>query len=98
MTPQSRLARNGARLPAPTSARSDEPERLTPRELEVVSWIGCGKRNEEIGKILKCSTPTVKKHVQRALEKLRVENRTAACAWWHEKGKNLALLAGVNAR
>jgi DNA-binding CsgD family transcriptional regulator len=97
MTPQSRLARNGARLPASNSARPDEPERLTPRELEVVSWIGRGKRNQEIAKILKCSTATVKKHVQRALEKLRVETRTAACAWWHEKGKNLALSAAPNA-
>jgi DNA-binding CsgD family transcriptional regulator len=98
MTPQSRLARNGGIPLTSHSARADEPERLTPRELEVVSWIGRGKRNQEIAKILKCSTATVKKHVQRALEKLRVETRTAACAWWHEKGKNLALSTTANPR
>jgi DNA-binding CsgD family transcriptional regulator len=58
--------------------------------MEVVSWIGRGKRNEEIAKILGCSTRTVKKHVQRVLKKLRMETRTSACAWWHEQGKKIA--------
>jgi DNA-binding NarL/FixJ family response regulator len=36
------------------------------------------KANEEIGLILKMKTATVKKYVQRILEKLGLENRTAA--------------------
>ena len=57
---------------------------LTKRELEVVEWIGAGKRNREIGKILECSSRTVQKHVQHILEKLNVETRTAVCIWWYE--------------
>jgi DNA-binding CsgD family transcriptional regulator len=97
MSPRTSPSRYGSIMSASSSARSDEPESLTPREMEVVSWIGRGKRNEEIGQILGCSTRTVKKHVQRALKKLRMETRTAACAWWHENGKNLAPSGGENA-
>jgi DNA-binding CsgD family transcriptional regulator len=76
--------------PASDSAVSVELEPLTPRELEVASWIGRGKRNDEIAKIFERSTPTVKKHVENLIRKLRVENRTGVCTWWHEHGKQLA--------
>ena|SRR2546423_4904163 len=65
-----------------------EPRPLTKRELEVVEWIGEGKRNREIGEILGCSDRTVQKHVQHILEKLNVETRTAACTWWFERRLN----------
>jgi DNA-binding CsgD family transcriptional regulator len=53
---------------------------LTRRETEVLTWITQGKTNHEIGVILGVSTRTVCKHVQRILNKLKVENRTAAAA------------------
>jgi DNA-binding CsgD family transcriptional regulator len=53
---------------------------LTRRETEVLTWITQGKTNYEIGVILGVSTRTVCKHVQRVLNKLSVENRTAAAA------------------
>jgi DNA-binding CsgD family transcriptional regulator len=96
MSPRTSPGRYGSIMSASSSARSDEPESLTPREMEVVSWIARGKRNEEIGKILGCSTRTVKKHVQRALSKRRMETRTSLCAWWHTKGKKLAAAPGAD--
>jgi DNA-binding CsgD family transcriptional regulator len=53
-------------------------ESLTPREREVLEWLGQGKANSEIGTILGISTHTVKRHVERILAKLGAENRYAA--------------------
>lgn len=51
---------------------------LTPREAEVLFWVSEGKTNAEIGVILNSSRRTVEKHLERILEKLKVENRGAA--------------------
>jgi DNA-binding CsgD family transcriptional regulator len=51
---------------------------LTPREGEVLEWLGQGKANAEIAIILGISTHTVKRHVERILSKLGAENRTTA--------------------
>jgi DNA-binding CsgD family transcriptional regulator len=51
---------------------------LTPREREVLEWLGQGKSNAEIGIILGISTHTVKRHVERVLVKTGAENRYAA--------------------
>ncbi len=53
---------------------------LTRRETEVLTWITQGKTNYKIGMILNISPRTICKHVQRILNKLKVENRTAAAA------------------
>ncbi len=53
---------------------------LTPREVEVLTWVAQGKTNYEIGVILSACTRTICKHVERILTKLCVENRTAAAA------------------
>jgi DNA-binding NarL/FixJ family response regulator len=58
--------------------------RLTSRENEVLHWIGEGKRDREIATILNLSSRTIQKHVQHILEKLQVETRGAAAAWWHD--------------
>jgi DNA-binding CsgD family transcriptional regulator len=57
---------------------------LTSRENEILHWIAMGKRDREIGTILNCSSRTVQKHVQNILEKLQVETRGAAAAWWYD--------------
>ena len=53
---------------------------LTQREAEVLFWIARGKGNYEIGVILGAGTRTICKHVEHILNKLHVENRTAAAA------------------
>lgn len=55
---------------------------LTPRESEVAEWVSEGKTNSEIAMLLGISRGTVKIHVERILEKLGVENRTAAARAW----------------
>ena len=60
------------------SAKPLEKLGLTPREAEVLFWIAQGKTNAEVGLILEAATATVKKHVERVLEKLEAENRQAA--------------------
>jgi DNA-binding NarL/FixJ family response regulator len=60
------------------SAKPLEKLGLTPREAEVLLWVAQGKTNAEIGLILESATSTVKKHVERVLEKLEAENRQAA--------------------
>jgi len=64
------------RLPA--SPEELRPLGLTPREAEILFWITQGKSNPEIAIILAMQLVTVKKHVQNILQKLGVENRTAA--------------------
>ncbi|HET9220599.1 MAG TPA: LuxR C-terminal-related transcriptional regulator [Terriglobia bacterium] len=51
---------------------------LTTREIEVLEWLYCGKKNEEIACLLKISIYTVKNHVQKILLKLSATNRTQA--------------------
>jgi two-component system, NarL family, response regulator DegU len=51
---------------------------LSRRELEILSLIGRGMKNEEIGKKLYISLPTVKAHVAHIFSKLNVSNRTQA--------------------
>ena len=53
---------------------------LTPRETEVAGWLAQGKTNPEIAIILEARPRTVEKHVEKILEKIGVENRTAAAA------------------
>lgn len=54
--------------------------RLTPRERQVLFWVGKGKSNAEIGIILGIASATVGKHLERIYPKIHVENRTAACS------------------
>jgi DNA-binding CsgD family transcriptional regulator len=53
---------------------------LTPREHEIMWFVGDGKTNEEIARILWVSPHTVRKHLENVFEKLEVTNRTAAAA------------------
>jgi DNA-binding CsgD family transcriptional regulator len=60
------------------NAKAFASQELTPREAEVLFWISQGKSNHDIGVILGAKTGTVCKHVEHILNKLNVENRTAA--------------------
>jgi DNA-binding CsgD family transcriptional regulator len=59
----------------------DPPTRvhsLTPRELDVLTWVARGKTASEIGEILGITKRTVDEHVQTAVRKLGAANRTQA--------------------
>lgn len=51
---------------------------LTGREAEALLWLTAGKTNQEIAGNLGLSRRTVDKHLEQVLEKLGVDNRTAA--------------------
>jgi DNA-binding CsgD family transcriptional regulator len=55
-----------------------EIQSLSSRELEVLKWVGEGKRSKEIGHILTISENTVKYHLSNVYLKLGVTNRTHA--------------------
>ena len=52
--------------------------RLTPRENDVLMWLGKGKTNRDIAEILGMSPRTVNKHLEHIFVKLGVETRSAA--------------------
>jgi DNA-binding CsgD family transcriptional regulator len=61
----------------------DKPEpsfRLTPREMEILTWGARGKTNAEIGDILGISDETVMSHFRNAGRKLGASNKTHAVA------------------
>lgn len=53
---------------------------LSAREVEVLKWTGAGKSSWEIALILGVAERTVNFHVNNALRKLNVVNRTQAVA------------------
>jgi transcriptional regulator EpsA len=61
-------------------ARATAAPRVTPRELQILSWVREGKTNVEIGAELGISALTVKNHIQKLLRKLGASNRAHAMA------------------
>jgi DNA-binding NarL/FixJ family response regulator len=57
---------------------SDIPERLTPRETDVIRLMAGGYSNKEISQALNKSEGTIKNHVSNILSKLGVRDRTRA--------------------
>jgi DNA-binding CsgD family transcriptional regulator len=62
----------------PLETAGPNPDKLTEREKEILHWIQQGKRNSEVGMILRISERTVEKHMENILRKLKVETRTSA--------------------
>jgi DNA-binding NarL/FixJ family response regulator len=63
--------------------RLDQVADLTPREQEVLDLIGEGLSNQEIADRLVIEVGTVKNHVHSILQKLDVNDRGDAAAYWH---------------
>lgn len=59
---------------------SNEPPRLSPREIECLKWASSGKTYDEIGIILNLSTNTVRVYLDAARHKLNGMNITHAVA------------------
>lgn len=55
---------------------------LSKREEEILRWVAAGKTNWEISVILTVSLNTVKFHLKNVFQKIGVENRWSAIAYW----------------
>lgn len=60
-------------------------DRLSQREAEVIEQIAAGASNKHIARALDLSPHTVKRHVANILDKLGLNSRGEAAAWWHER-------------
>lgn len=65
---------------------------LTPREAEVLAWIGAGKTNRDISQLLFISPFTVRQHVENIFQKLGVQTRAAAVAAHHDRERGIGSL------
>jgi LuxR family maltose regulon positive regulatory protein len=89
-TPAARRPAAGASSARPVSAAPSEPrpaaplDALSPRELEVLRLIAAGDSNKIIARGFDLSPHTVKRHVANILDKLGVESRGQAAAWYRE--------------
>jgi DNA-binding NarL/FixJ family response regulator len=78
-----RVIEEFARSPAP-GPRPTEVNLLTERELEVLHLVARGLSNAEIAATLVVSEATVKTHVARLLDKLRLRDRVQAVVYAYE--------------
>lgn len=71
---------HGADTLAGVAAAGPGETSLSEREVECLSWVALGKTDAEIATILGRSVPTVRFHLENAMKKLNVHNRTQAAA------------------
>lgn len=72
------VARPDADTPVAAAGAGDAS--LSEREVECLSWVALGKTDSEIATIINRSVPTVRFHLENAMKKLNVHNRTQAAA------------------
>jgi len=68
------------RTPVATHPGPVAPERLTPRQYEVLQLVAGGATTDEIAALLQLSRETVRNHVQAVLRRLNAKNRLEAVA------------------
>lgn len=73
---------------APPAATTPMPDRLTPREREIVKGLARGESNKEIARTLDVAESTVKIHVQNVLKKLDLTSRVQVAVYAVEHGLN----------
>ena len=74
---------------APPAAAAS-PAALSPRELEVLRHIAAGDSNKLIARAFDLSPHTVKRHVANILDKLVLQSRGQAAAWYRQHGAQAA--------
>ena len=57
---------------------------LTPREIEILEVLSQGHSNRKISSKFEISTNTVKFHLQNLYEKIQVDSRTQAVAFYYK--------------
>ena len=81
-----RLAATAAPVqPGTRAASGSSAGVLSSRELEVLERIAAGDSNKLIARALALSPHTVKRHVANVLDKLALESRGQAAAWYHAR-------------
>ena len=76
-------------LAALTRERAHDPlQELTAREREILSLIGTGRTNREIGDALGLTEKTIKHHVTNILQKLQVRSRVEAALYASRRAGN----------
>ena len=73
-----RLAADAEQAAAAPPAAGTGPDRLTPREIEVLRLIAAGLSNKQIAARLSVTVATVKTHLEHILQKMQVSDRTQA--------------------
>jgi len=76
--------RPATRIAVDTQTQSPD-ERLSQREAEVIAQIAAGASNKHIARALDLSPHTVKRHVANILDKLVLNSRGEAAAWWRDR-------------
>jgi transcriptional regulator EpsA len=64
----------------PLADETLEVQVLTARQMEIMKWVRQGKTNHEVGAIMGISPFTVKNHLQKIFQRLKVNNRVQAVA------------------
>lgn len=88
MSPQmtSKLMKSVRTASTPAVPATDEHEKLSPREREILTWLARGASNKEIARDLDVAESTVKIHVQSILKKLNLNSRVQAAVYAVERG------------
>jgi two-component system nitrate/nitrite response regulator NarL len=84
--PAAAAAQAQAQAQARTGAPAAPPVRLTPRELEAMTFLARGQSNKEIARELSVAESTVKIHVQNILKKLHLSSRVQIAVYAVEHG------------
>jgi DNA-binding NarL/FixJ family response regulator len=80
--PTDPMQAGGVRPGPKLSGAAALPVRLSSREREVLQHIATGHSNKGVARVLALSPHTVKRHVANILDKLGVQSRGQAAAWW----------------
>ena len=69
-------------------SRFSDPQlqKLSQRELEIVSYVASGMSNRNIGEVLELSENTVRNHLRSILDKLGLKNRVQVATFALKRG------------